>query len=71
MEELVEAINGSVMGVSFDGLPPVILQLLPNQWKEVTLKLILMFFSVTILQHERNKYIPKYAIPKDEYRHTS
>ena len=55
MEELVGAINSRGKGVSFVGLPPEILQLLPNQLKEVILKLIVNVYFGD-LQHGRNKY---------------
>ena len=64
MEELVEAINSSGKGVRFDGLPPEILQLLPNQLKEVILKLIVnVFFADHPTTWEKQIL---HDIPKDE-----
>ena len=65
MKEPEEAINSSGKGVSFDGLPPEILQLLPNQLKEVILKLIVnVFFGDHPTTWEKQIL---HSIPKDEH----
>ena len=66
IDELEEAINNNGKGVSFDGLPPEILQLIPDRMKEIILQLIIINVFYGDYPTTWEKQI-LHAIPKDEH----